>query len=81
MATTRTRSITREAILAKLRADLDRGILDDRLESFVPLDAYGPPGPDELDSVNDLPVNGALPNGKPPKRRSQSPASHGKRPT
>ncbi len=35
--------------LERFLRDLDNGILDDRIENFAPLDAYGPPTHDELE--------------------------------
>ena len=43
MATTRRgNAVTPERLRAKLEADLEQGIIDDRLETYLPLDAYGP---------------------------------------
>jgi hypothetical protein len=40
-----------ELSLEQLTEDAERGILDDRADRFLPLDAYGPPTAEELRSV------------------------------
>ena len=47
-AGTRTVPITPEQVLANLTVNVEQGIVDDRLETYLPLDAYGHPAEDEL---------------------------------